>query len=164
MKKEEIHILIDRYFDAELSLKEEQELLNLLLLEDSDDPEIREALAVMTAEHVNTSTSPSYGPVKSGNLKTLHTQKRHSLGKWIGAAAAFVAIVSIGAALFVSEKENSNGDMFAYSESVKIEDKAQIFNIINSQLEDIVIAYEDLSSEVADDLDDISRILNNKDI
>lgn len=164
MKKEELHNLIERYFDADLTSREEQELLELLLHDDGDDPEVREAIAVLAAVKAHPMNSSDSSHRKRTGLNSKSRWIRNSINRWSGAVAAILVLITVGVTIFNRSEKHPDGDIIAYMDGVKVEDRTQIINIITSQLEDIEKASEDFSSEVAGDLEELSWIINNEDI
>lgn len=158
MKKENIHELINQYFEGTLSREEERELLALLLEYPEADPEAEEALAVMTLTHMPAA--------HSGRT----SRKPIARSRWWKNAAAAAAVIAIGAigitAMSISDNfiDKPQKMAVAYVKGEKIENKDKIRNIISGQLNEISFASAEVSMEVTGDLDDIRNALNMEDL
>ena len=158
MKKENIHELINRYFEGTLSLEEERELLTHLLENADGNPEAEEALAVMTLTHMPATTAPQ------ASRKPLPHFRRW---KNAAAAAAVIAIGAIGITVMsLSDKFTDKPQKLAvaYVKGEKIENKDKIMSIISGQLDEISFASAEVGTEVISDLDDIRNALNMEDL
>ncbi|MDE5585645.1 MAG: hypothetical protein K2I92_04780 [Muribaculaceae bacterium] len=143
-----LHKKIDLYFEAQLSAREEQDLLRQLLRLEGKDPAIDEALAVMLASRLPARATHS---------------RRKPLNKVAAAAAAIVTLIAAGGLFhFLSPPDRSC--MIAYVGGVRIENPQEIMKIIDTQLNDIGESSEFISQTVSADLDDIRDALNGEGI
>ena len=152
MKEKNIHKEIDLYFDAQLSLVEEEELFRTLLSFKGKDQKVDEALAVMLMTRMPMESRPS----------GLRPKKTRSLMRPLyAAAAALIAVICISAILPRTDIDsNGNAEMVAYVGGVKISDQSEIMKIVDDQLNDIGISSELFAQTVAEDLDDIRDAFN----
>ena len=153
MKEKNIHKEIDLYFDAQLSLVEEEELFRTLLSFKGKDQKVDEALAVMLTTRMPMESRPS----------GLRPKKTRSLMRPLyAAAAALIAIICISSLWHRSgiEDDRNVEGMVAYVGGVKISDQSEIMKIVDDQLNDIGISSELFAQTVAEDLDDIRDAFN----
>lgn len=144
MDRDRLNILIDRYFDGELSVAEEHCLLEELLRFPQGDEEIDSALAVM-------------GYARMPNGKRKGGTWNHRMFRW--AAAAVVAGVVAVAAIVPYAVNSSASDCYAYVDGKKIVDKNEIEQLVSSDLSDMGDASEDVALQVNDDLNDFKGLL-----
>lgn len=150
MKETDIHKAIDLYFDAQLSIKEEEELFQTLLLYKGGDPKADEALAVMLMTRKPTALSKSSKPRRANKAR-------------IWRAAAAVAVIAGASTMAIWHNGNSTSQsdgMMAYIGGVRISDQAEIMKIVDDQLNDISISSELFAQTVSSDLDDIRDAFN----
>ena len=153
IEEDKIHEMIDLYFDGELSSEDERKLLGMLLKYPAGDPEVEDALAVMTA-------------IRSVPA----TRARNRTPIWKGIAAALATLLISGAfltvlGLAIKGSVFGNADNAGvYVNGVKVNDETVVLNIIQSQLDDISMASEEVNSELSSDLDDIFNALNEDEI
>ncbi len=153
MKEDSLYKMIDRYFDGELTIEEERGLLQELLNHPKGDPEIEEALAVMTAARV-----------VPGSV----VRNRRQIWKGIAATVAIlvvsgVILSAVGMAIRGSLYGNQD-NAIAYVNGVKVSDETKILSIIQGQLEEMSMASEEMNGELASDLDDIFNALNDDEL
>lgn len=154
MKKTDIHKGIDLYFDAQLSIKEEDELFHALLSYKKKDPKVDEALAVMLMTRKPRDLS--------GSPKSRFVDKARF---WRGAAAIALIAGACSIALWHNGHSEIDSDgMMAYVGGVKVNDKSVIMKIVDDQLDDINTSSELFAQAIADDLDDIRDALNEEGI
>lgn len=153
MEEDNIHKMIDLYFEGELSSEDERKLLGILLKHPSGDPEVEDALAVMTVVRAVPASS---------------AKKRILIWKGI---AAVLAILLISGAFLTVLGLAIKGSVFGnadnagvYVNGVKVNDETVVLNIIQSQLDDISMASEEVNSELSRDLDDIFKALKEDEI
>ncbi len=154
MKETDIHKAIDLYFDAQLSIKEEEELFQTLLLYKGGDPKADEALAVMLMTRKPIALSKSSKPRRANKPR-------------IWRAAAAVAVIAGACTMALWHGGHSAGPtegMMAYIGGVKISDQAEIMKIVDDQLNDISISSELFAQTVTSDLDDIRDAFNEEGI
>ncbi len=162
MKEKNIHKIIDLYFEAQLSISEEDELFRLLLAFKGEDEKVKEALAVMLMAR-----SPSMLTVQSPAQKP-HLERRfikfRSLKRVVAVA---LVVISCTTALLYYFRHNSGfetEDMMAYVGGVKVSDHSEIMKIVDDQLNDISTSSEFFSQTIASDLDDIRNAFNEEGI
>ncbi len=142
MNKEKIHILIEKYFDGETTLKEEKWLKDNLPKMMGEDPEIDEVLAVMGYAVV---------PVKDGVSERRVKRSFH----WAATAAASLALL-IGAGgiyTYIVSQRDTQSHFMAYSGGVRL-DRQEAMQLIKAQMEEMSEASRDMKLEVEDDLAD----------
>lgn len=155
MKEENIHTLIDQYFEGELSPREEDELLQRLLTYDGDDSDAKETLAVMLMARNPNMLAAERTPIR---LRT----DRFPRWKW-AAAVALVAVASVTALLY--PRHHVGGEvagMMAYVGGEKVSDHSEIMKIVDDQLNEICLSSEFFSQTVASDLSEISNAFNEE--
>ncbi len=152
MKETDIHKAIDLYFDAQLSIKEEEELFQTLLLYKGCDSKVDEALAVMLMTRKPIVLSKSSKPQRANKTRI-----------WRAAAAVAVIAGACTMALWLSGHSSGQNDgMMAYMGGVKITDHTEIMKIVDEQLNDISISSELMAQTVSSDLDDIRDAFNEE--
>ncbi len=154
MKETDIHKAIDLYFDAQLSIKEEEELFHTLLSYRGKDPKADEALAVMLMTRKPNALSKSSKPRRANKARI-----------WRAAAAVAVIAGACTMVLWHNEHLDSQSEgMMAYIKGVKISDQTEIMKIVDEQLNDISISSELFAHTVTSDLDDIRDAFNEEEI
>lgn len=144
MKRENLHILIEKYFDGETTLAEERLLRDNIIKMRGESPEIDEALAVM-----------GYAAL-SGNNRAMGNKPISY--KWI--VAASFAMILIAGGIYTQYLHTSHKSTFtAYSGGVKI-DRDEAMQLISIQLEEMSEASKYIRTEVEDDLKDFRNILD----
>ncbi len=154
MKETDIHKAIDLYFEAQLSIKQEEELFHTLLSYKGRDPKADEALAVMLMTRKPTALSKS-------------SKHRRANKPRIWRAAAAVAVIAGACSMTFWHHGNSSSQvdgMMAYVGGVKISDQKEIMKIVDDQLNDISISSELFAQTVSSDLDDIRDAFNEEGI
>lgn len=143
MDNKSLHILIDKYFDANTSVEEERLLLKKVLQLEGKDPLTDEVLAVM-------------GYARNKPIKHRIPQ----IWKIAGIAAAVIAI-GIGGISFISTVSDGTGnECYAYINGVRIENQTDISHLIQQQLGEISEADESMEESISNDLEDMSNALN----
>lgn len=156
MKEKNIFKTIDLYFDAKLSVAEEERLFKSLLAFKGKDQKVDEALAVMLMTRMPMESMPS-------GLR--HKQARFRLRPLYVAAVALIAVVCISVLLHRTDIDpDGNIEMVAYVGGEKISDHSEIMKIVDDQLNDIGISSELFAQTVAEDLDDIRDAFNEDDL
>ncbi len=154
MKETDIHKAIDIYFEAQLSIKEEEDLFHRLLSYKGKDPKADEALAVMLMTRMPNALSKSSKPKRANKAR-------------IWRAAAAVAVIAGACTMALWHNAHSAGQsegMMAYIGGVKISDQAEIMKIVDDQLNDISLSSELMAQTVSSDLDDIRDAFNEEGI
>lgn len=149
------HNLIDKYFEAQTSIEEEELLLKESLSRFGRDPAANEILAVMGYSHINLQKSVV-------NDREIKRRKRHYILQ--STAAAVTVFLSIAAALIFSfeHSEIKHEDSYAYVGGVRIENKTEILSLIESQLNEVSDAQEIINNTISNDLEDFRDVLNNE--
>lgn len=145
MKKEDINILIEKYFEGETTLAEERWLRENLPRMRGESPEIDEALAVMVY-----AAAPG---------KDRSSGKRQKSYRWIAAAASLALILTAGGIYTHHLHSPQKSTFMAYSGGVKI-DREEAMQLIAAQMEEMSEASQDIKTEVEDDLADFRNILD----
>ncbi len=164
MKEENIHKLIDLYFEAQLSHSEEDELFGMLLAFKGDDEKVKEALAVMLMAR-NPSMLATQRKRSAQNPPLERRMSRFRIIKR-GVAAAMVILLCT-TALVYHFHHNAGAEiegMMAYVGGVKVDDHSEIMKIVDDQLNDINSSSELFSQTISDDLDDIRNAFNEEGI
>lgn len=154
MKKTDIHMAIDLYFEAQLSIKEEEELYHTLLSYKGIDSKADEALAVMLM-------------TRKPNALTQSAKPRYAHKTLLWRASAAVAVIAGACTMALwhyGHPATGNERMIAYKGGVKIIDRTEIMKIVDDQLKDISISSEMLAQTVSSDLDDIRDAFNEEGI
>ncbi len=154
MKETDIHKAIDLYFDAQLSIKEEEQLFRQLLSYQGKDQKADEALAVMLMTRKTCSHSKYSKP-----------QRANKARNWRAAAA--VAVIASACTMALWHGGHAAGQsegMLAYTGGVKIIDQTEIMKIVDDQLNDISISSELMAQTVSSDLNDIRDAFNEEGI
>ncbi len=160
MKEENIHKIIDQYFDGRLSCQEEDELLHSLLAHDGDDSKVNEALAVMLMARSPQILAPERKPA---HLLAGRFFRHRGLK---GAAAVALVVISCVTALLYP-RHNAGGEMtgmMAYVGGVKVSDHSEIMKIVDDQLNEICMSTEFFTQTVASDLSEIRNAFNEEDL
>lgn len=147
MNRDELHILIERYFDGDTTPEEEKSLLATLLSMPPGDEEADEALAVM-----------GYARLKP--RKEIAVRRRNFTG--IAAAAVAMVLVAFGLTLYFSTPHIDAGECYAYVGGERIESEEVIRALMADQLEEMSEASEDVSRQITDDLDDFRGLFDSE--
>lgn len=145
MKTNEIHILIEKYFDGETTLAEERWLRENLPRMRGESPEIDEVLAVM-------------GYAAASNKDSVKKKRKPSY-RWVAVAASFAMILAAGGIYTHYLKDSQKSTFMAYSGGVKI-DREEAMQLIAVQMEEMSEASQGIRTEVEDDLADFRNILD----
>lgn len=150
----DIYKLIEKYFDGDLSVREERELCHRLIELQGEDPLIDEAIAVMGyARHgLSRSKGPAINTVKLPRLAKIRN---------IAAAAAAVIIMAFGISYHLHDKGHGFDECIAYVGGKRISDEDAIDALIRQQLSEVSEASEDLQRQISYDLDAIRNVMND---
>lgn len=155
MKKETIHILIQRYFEGETSVAEESELLeNLLKIHNPDDEE-REALAVMGYTRVDVNNQ-----VKGGRLFGI---RRFLSRNVIKVAASIILVFAVGITFVTALNRGHETPCYAYIGGEKIENRNEVLHLMRSDMAEITDATSDLREEVRGSLGEMGIAISEMD-
>lgn len=159
MNTDRLHKMIDRYFSGDLDVKEEQELLEMLLSSDKKDVKAEEALAVMSW----TRQQPLRKDVKHRNTNSheAYKIKVSPLSRIITFAAASAAII-IGIFYYMQDKAYSTPKCYAYIEGKYINDPEEVSSMILSQLGEMSVASQETSNEVMTELEEMRLALKEE--
>lgn len=148
MNKRKIHILIDKYFDGETTLKEEKWLKENLPKMMGEDPEIDEFLAV---------AGYAVAPVRAGVSERRVKRSFH----WVATAAASLAllIAAGGIYTYIASQRDSQSHFMAYSGGVQL-DRQEAMQLIKFQMEEMSEASRDVQLLVEDDLADFRAVFD----
>ncbi len=147
MTREDLHILIEKYFAAETSIEEER-LLKELLPMFPDDPEAQEAIVAMGMANI-----------KPASLKNNTHSRRHPFRRIAVFSAAACALLLLSVAItrhFMGNDSYKNTtECVAYISGERINDRQQVENLALTQLKEIGIASESTQNEARQQLIDI---------
>ncbi len=144
MNQDSLHNLIERYFDGETSVKEEKDLLEALLSQTDGDPEKDEVLAVM------------------GYSAMIPKAKFAGKIGWVryAASAAVILILAIvGLTVWESVETGINNECYAYVNGQRVENETQIRLLVESQLEEMSEASDEIQNQISADFNDFRDIL-----
>lgn len=157
-----IHYLIDRYFEGETSLAQEQELRRLVATQsESADPAIREARAVLG--YFAEGRHADEQPMEEQPTEKLYVGKR--TGRFIhvsriaGIAAAIAVVAIIGVKLHGLGSATS--DCYTYVGSRCITDRDAVEAAIFSDLKAVSEASENVEDEITDDINLLHEALQS---
>lgn len=140
MNKNELHILIERYFNAETSVEEEKKLRNSLLSLVCPDDEEQEALAVM-------------GYASLIPVKTKRPVSR--LYRYTAVAACLLVLIAGIYKTVEMDRIDEQSKCIAYVGGMAIKDEAAVMNLVASQLSDMSQMSKEMHSEIENDFNDI---------
>lgn len=144
MNQDSLHNLIERYFDGETSVKEEKDLLKALLSQPDGDPKKDEVLAVM------------------GYSAMIPKAKLAGKIGWVryAASAAVILILAIvGLTVWESVETGINNECYAYVNGQRVENETQIRLLVESQLEEMSEASDEIQNQISADFNDFRDIL-----
>lgn len=149
MTDQQLQLLIDRYFDGDLTPIEEGMLRRYLLSRPLRDQLAVETLGVMSA--VNEL------PRVKGDVRFRPRSSR------IAASITIFAIVGLAATLFYSNRESewNSGSAIAYVEGRKISNNRQIDDILRRQFSDVAQCANAVNLEMESEFLDIRNALNS---
>lgn len=142
---EQIHNLIDRYFEGETTLDQERQLRQLLATTTDDSPDIAEARAVL-------------GVTK----KIAGSRRRPYFKRFVvsSVAASVIVAVLIGGAV-LSRQQTQHPVMMAYVGGEKTTDTDDVLAIMHSQLSSISTADREVNAEIDAQLTVMSDLIDN---
>lgn len=159
--KNRLHILIDAYFNGELTVGEERALRRKLLQMKGSDPKIDEALAVMSYGLSMPRSVESEGACDSKGFRMLraYTAKKNRIRYSVSAAAVLLMVGGIGLGRLFDRGRVQGDECLAYVNGVEVRNMEKIQSLITSQLSEMGDASQDLDAEMKHDLDDIREAL-----
>lgn len=149
MTKEERHILIGRYFEADTSADDERRLRDELLVLPSLDEEEKETLATMGYASEQPVVRKRFGRVI------------------LQYAAVAGAVIVMAAGLMTAWRMDSlqgRSRCIAYVGGVEITDESHIMDLISSQLSEMSEMTGEMDSEITGDFEEIRNALKIEDI
>ncbi len=152
MTDKELHLLIERYFEAETSIAEERELRKALASHSAPvgtDPLIDEAKAVMGV------TAVISAPQSATSSRPPRKTRRLAPPVWWQSAAA-VAIIAILVTGIIHINRAPRGECVAYLNGREISDRDAVMNMMFSDLSEMEAASASLQNEISDDFSDIA--------
>lgn len=155
MKKETIHILIQRYFEGETSVAEERELLECLLKIRNPDDEEREALAVMGYARMDVNNQ-----VKGNRLFGI---RRLLSGNVIKIAASVIIVMTVGYIVVAALSKGQATGCYAYVGGERIDNRTEVLHLMMSDMAEITDATSDLREEVRGSLGEMGIAISEMD-
>lgn len=144
---QDIHKLINAYFDCTLSEQEELRLKYMLATTDEDTDDVREAKAVLGVFAMERKLSQGAQPI---------THSKRSIIRYAAAAVAGFAIV-VGGVKYVEYKEDNTCVMYVNGE--KISNEKIVLAQMKGQMDDISEAADNTDQTMSSQLDDIASVL-----
>lgn len=148
MNTNEIHKLIELYFDGLTTLEQERQLREALAsMEAPYSPEVESAMAVMGYTSV---------------MRPVTKSKLRKPARWMPAAAAAVSlVVAVAIALmFTGRGLYNENSCVAYVGGVKVSSPEQVMELMDSELSSISKASDGFDNEVLEQKEAFSEILN----
>lgn len=140
MDNDSLHDMIDGYFEGTLTAGQERQLLQALLSFEGDDRAVDEALAVMGYARVRRSRRHRGVPARI---------------RMAGIAAAAVAAVSVSLVVAHFSGTSAAQECYAYVGGRRVVDNESVMSLMDSQLEEMGAAGEDIRDEIMSDFADI---------
>ena len=144
---EQIHQLIDAYFDARTTLEEETLLRQILANVDVSTPKIQEARAVLGLF--------AYNRRNTAGKKKLAVQFKRIIK--YAAIIAVCAVIGVTVTNKIIEGESTKN--MAWIGGKVVTDEDVTLNLLNEQLQDIATANENTFDMVAENFNDVSQAL-----
>ena len=150
MTRNELHILIERYFNAETTVEEERMLRRALVADASTagDPLVDETRAVMGYALVT--------PRQAAVRKTVAPQL------WRNVAAVAVAVATT-ASIMIGAFRLPQGECVAYLNGQRISDKDAVMGLMFAELSEMQDASDVIDAGISSDLGEISAAIGNID-
>lgn len=153
MTDKELHLLIERYFEAETSIAEERELRKALASHSAPvgtDPLIDEAKAVMGV------TAVISEPQSAISARPPRKTRRLAHPVWWQSAAAVAIIAILVTGIIHINRSAPRGECVAYLNGREISDRDAVMNMMFSDLSEMEAASASLQNEISDDFSDIA--------
>lgn len=152
MEKEDIKILINKYFEGLTSREEEKKLLESLLRFPSGDPEIDETLAVMGYTKYKSEVERELPEIKP------FMKWYHSLS---AVAAAVILIFAVGFSIFFfNDNFTKDNECYAYIRGERLEDDNAVMELVKIQLNEMGDMENHISCAIEEDLEDFRTLIN----
>lgn len=150
MNTDELHKLIELYFEGRTTLQQERNLREVLASMSAPySPEVESALAVM-----------GYASVMQPVAETRQIRNR----RWMPAAAAAVSLLVVVAITWMltgSRALHEDNICVAYVGGVKISSTEQVMEMMNAELSSISTAQDGLDNELLEQREAFSEIFND---
>jgi hypothetical protein len=144
MSQQQLHTLIEKYFNAETSVADENLLRNYLACgKYSLTPEVEEALAVMSVQR----------PRAHSRLKPTHFVAPL---RWAAAAAVIGVIVAVGIKQYYTPVQNEG---YAYVGGKYTNDAAVLNHMIDAQVSELAEQMQLSQQSFDDQLSDLSQVM-----
>lgn len=144
---EQIHQLIDAYFDAQTTTEEETLLKQILANVDVSTPKIQEARAVLGL----------FAYKRKNNIGKKRFSFRFKRVLKYAALIAVCAVIGITVTNKIIESESTKN--MAWIGGKVVTDEDVTLNLLNEQLQDIATANENTFDMVAENFNDVSQAL-----
>ena len=151
---QDIHKLIEAYFDCTLSEQEEQQLKQMLATTEEDTDDVREAKAVLGVFAMERKLSQDAQPITNNELSITHSKR--SIIRYAAAAVAVFAIV-FGGMKYVEYQEENACVMYVNGE--KISNENVVLAQMMGQMDDISEAADYNDQTMSSQLDDMASVL-----
>lgn len=152
--KQDIHKLIEAYFDCTLSEQEEQQLKQMLATTEEDTADVREAKAVLGVFAMERKLSQDAQQITNHEFRITHSKR--SIVRYAAAAVAVFAIV-IGGMKYVEYQEDNACVMYVNGE--KISNEKIVLAQMVGQMDDISEAADYNDQTMFNQLDDMASVL-----
>lgn len=130
--------LANRYFEADLTDKEESALMRFVASDESAEPHLGEEALQLFDEVRATMSLTAVG--RKATKKEVSTSRRATIQKWIYVAAASIAVVLTVGGLHIIRNSSGNEDIYvAYLDGEVITDKEQVLELMHETWNDIDI-------------------------
>ena len=151
---QDIHKIIEAYFDCTLSEQEEQQLKQMLATTEEDTADVREAKAVLGVFAMERKLSQDAQPITNNELSITHSKR--NFVRYAAAAVAVFAIV-IGGMKYVEYQEDNACVMYVNGE--KISNEKIVLAQMVGQMDDISEAADYNDQTMSSQLDDMASVL-----
>lgn len=151
---QDIHKLIEAYFDCTLSEQEEQQLKQMLATTEEDTADVREAKAVLGVFAMERKLSQDAQQITNHEFRITHSKR--SIVRYAAAAVAVFAIV-IGGMKYVEYQEDNACVMYVNGE--KISNEKIVLAQMVGQMDDISEAADYNDQTMFSQLDDMASVL-----
>lgn len=149
MTRDDLHILIEKYFAAETSIEEER-LLKELLPMFPDDPEAQEAIVAMGMANIKPTS------LKNNTYSRSLRRPFRRIAIFSAAACALLLLsVTLTRHFMGNDSYENPTECVAYISGERINDRQQVENLALTQLKEIGIASESTQNEARQQLIDI---------
>lgn len=151
---QDIHKIIEAYFDCTLSEQEEQQLKQMLATTEEDTADVREAKAVLGVFAMERKLSQDAQPITNNEFRITHSKR--NFVRYAAAAVAVFAIV-FGGMKYVEYQEDNACVMYVNGE--KISNENVVLAQMMGQMDDISEAADYNDQTMSSQLDDMASVL-----